>query len=132
MPLFLALAPWDDPSLFSQQIISGIASGSLFAILALAIVMIYRSTSVLNFAQGELAMFTTFISWSFMTRMDFWPAFLLAVLLFAIALMLTMPGESFNKFKQERDKWMHIIAALGVVIIFLSAFLRLSFPGMTE
>lgn len=83
MPLVLALAPWDDPSLFFQQIISGIASGSLFAILALAIVMIYRSTSVLNFAQGELATFTTFISWSFMTRMDFWPAFLLAVLLAA-------------------------------------------------
>lgn len=84
-PLFLdgPPPPWDDPSLFSQQIISGIASGSLFAILALAIVMIYRSTSVLNFAQGELALFTTFISWSFMTRMDFWPAFFLAILVAA-------------------------------------------------
>jgi branched-chain amino acid transport system permease protein len=68
---------------FSQQTLSGIASGSLFAILALAIVLIYRSTSVLNFAQGEMAMFTTFVAWSFMTRMDFWPAFLLAILVAA-------------------------------------------------
>jgi len=68
---------------FAQQTLSGIASGSLFAILALAIVLIYRSTSVLNFAQGEMAMFTTFVAWSFMTRMDFWPAFLLAILVAA-------------------------------------------------
>ena len=68
---------------FAQQTLSGIASGSLFAILALAIVLIYRSTSVLNFAQGEMAMFSTFIAWSFMTRMSFWPAFLLAILVAA-------------------------------------------------
>jgi branched-chain amino acid transport system permease protein len=68
---------------FAQQTLSGIASGSLFAIVALAIVLIYRSTSVLNFAQGEMAMFTTFIAWSFMTRMDFWPAFILAILVAA-------------------------------------------------
>ena len=82
-PVFLVAPPWEDPSLFAQQAISGIASGSLFAILALSIVMIYRSTSVLNFGQGELAMFTTFICWSFLTRMDFWPAFILAILVAA-------------------------------------------------
>ncbi len=65
---------------FIQQVLSGIASGSLFAILALSIVMIYRSTDVANFAQGEMALFTTFIAWSFLTRMDFWPAFFLALL----------------------------------------------------
>ena len=68
---------------FAQQTLSGIASGSLFAILALAIVLIYRSTSVLNFAQGEMAMFTTFVAWSLMTRMDFWLAFALAILVSA-------------------------------------------------
>lgn len=68
---------------FAQQVVSGIASGSLFAILALAIVLIYRSTNVLNFAQGEMALFTTFLAWTFMTRMDFWPAFLLAIVVAA-------------------------------------------------
>jgi branched-chain amino acid transport system permease protein len=82
-PVMLAAAPWEDPSLFAQQVISGIASGSLFAILALALVLIYRSTSVLNFAQGEMAMFTTFIAWTFMTRMDFWLAFFLGLLVAA-------------------------------------------------
>lgn len=79
-PVFLAAPPWEDPSLFLQQVASGIASGSGFAILALAIVLIYRSTSILNFAQGEMAMFSTFLAWTFMTRMDFWPAFFLAII----------------------------------------------------
>src|SRR3989304_3575398 len=83
-PLGLAAPPWDDPTLFAQQVLSGMASGSLFAILALALVLIYRATDVLNFAQGEMAMFTTFIAWTFMTRMDFLPAFLLAILVAAV------------------------------------------------
>src|SRR3990172_2181522 len=69
---------------FTQQVVSGIASGSLFAILALSLVMIYRSTSVLNFAQGEMALFSTFIAWSFLTTMDFWPAFVLSLVVAAV------------------------------------------------
>ena len=42
---------------------SGLATGSIYASLALAIVIIYRSTGVINFAQGEMAMFSTFIAW---------------------------------------------------------------------
>jgi len=115
-PLFLAPAPWDDPSLFSQQMISGIASGSLFAILALAIVMIYRSTAVLNFAQGELAMFTTFIAWSFMTRMDFWPAFVLAVL---VAAAMGAALERFVLRPVEQGPALNsLIVTLGLFTIF--------------
>jgi branched-chain amino acid transport system permease protein len=49
--------------LFFQQVINGIQSGVIYASLALAIVLIFRSTSTLNFAQGELAMFSTFAAW---------------------------------------------------------------------
>ena len=51
---------WTD---FAQQVVSGLATGSIYASLALAIVIIYRSTGVINFAQGEMAMFSTFIAW---------------------------------------------------------------------
>jgi len=115
-PVFLAQPPWEDPSLFAQQAISGIASGSLFALLALAIVMIYRSTSVLNFGQGELAMFTTFISWSFMTRMDFWPAFFLAILVAAAI------GAALERFVlrpvEEAPPLNSLIVTLGLFTIF--------------
>jgi len=52
-----------DLNLFFQQVVNGIQSGAIYAALALALVLIYRSTSLLNFAQGEMAMFSTFIAW---------------------------------------------------------------------
>ena len=64
-----------------QQVVSGLASGGIYASLALAIVLIYRATQVINFAQGEMAMFTTFVAWSLMNHMSYWPAFALTLLI---------------------------------------------------
>jgi branched-chain amino acid transport system permease protein len=49
---------------FVQVIVDGWATGSLYGALAVAVVLIYRSTGIVNFAQGELAMFSTFIAWA--------------------------------------------------------------------
>ena len=51
---------------FIQVIVDGLATGSLYGALALAVVLIYRSTGIVNFAQGEMAMFSTFIAWGLM------------------------------------------------------------------
>jgi branched-chain amino acid transport system permease protein len=48
---------------FIQLVIDGIAIGSIYGALALALVLIFRSTAIVNFAQGEMAMFSTFIAW---------------------------------------------------------------------
>ena len=56
---------------FFQAIVSGLAEGAIFGSLALALVLIYKATEVINFAQGEMAMFTTFISWSLITHHGF-------------------------------------------------------------
>jgi branched-chain amino acid transport system permease protein len=48
---------------FIQVLVDGIATGSIYGALALALVLIFRSTGVVNFAQGEMAMFSTFIAW---------------------------------------------------------------------
>jgi branched-chain amino acid transport system permease protein len=66
---------------FLQQVVSGLASGGIYASLALALVLIYRATQVINFAQGEMAMLTTFVAWSLMERMPYWPAFVLTLLI---------------------------------------------------
>jgi branched-chain amino acid transport system permease protein len=62
---------------FLQQVVAGLASGSIFAALALALVLIHRATGVINFAQGEMAMFTTYIAWTLITNhgWSYWPAF---------------------------------------------------------
>src|ERR1700730_6954152 len=49
---------------FLEQVIAGIAAGGIYARLALALVLIYRAMGLINFAQGEFAMFTAFICWS--------------------------------------------------------------------
>ena len=67
---------------FIQQVVSGLATGAIFASLALALVLIYRSTHIVNFAQGEMAMFTTYIAWELMdSGLSYWPAFALTLLL---------------------------------------------------
>ena len=47
---------------FLHQVFAGIATGGIYASVALALVMIYQSTHHINFAQGEMAMFSTFIA----------------------------------------------------------------------
>ncbi|MCB1827820.1 MAG: branched-chain amino acid ABC transporter permease [Coxiellaceae bacterium] len=53
--------------LFLHLLISGLANGAIYASLALAIVMVHKSMGQVNFAQGEMAMFSTFIAWYLMS-----------------------------------------------------------------
>ena len=63
-----------------HQIISGIATGGIYASVALALVMIYQATHHINFAQGEMATFSTYIALTFINMgMPYWVAFFLAV-----------------------------------------------------
>lgn len=61
---------------FLHQALSGLATGCLYASVALALVMIYQATHHVNFAQGELAMFTTYIAWTLVQAgFSYWAAF---------------------------------------------------------
>jgi branched-chain amino acid transport system permease protein len=62
---------------FFQQVVAGLASGGIYASLALALVLIHRATGVINFAQGEMATFSTYIAWTLTTNhgWSYWPAF---------------------------------------------------------
>ena len=59
-----------------QQIVSGLATGGIYGSLALALVMIYQATDVVNFAQGEMAMFSTYLAWTLLNAgLPYWVAF---------------------------------------------------------
>jgi branched-chain amino acid transport system permease protein len=66
---------------FFQNVVSGLADGTVYASLALALVLIYRATHLINFAQGEMGMFATYIAWALVTHHGFsyWPAFLVTL-----------------------------------------------------
>ncbi len=61
---------------FAEQVVGGLATGGVFASLAVALVLIYRATEVINFAQGEMAMFSTYIAWQLIDwGLPYWGAF---------------------------------------------------------
>src|SRR3984893_2547888 len=64
---------------------AGLATGAIYALMALAVVMIYQAIDHLNFAQGEMAMFSTFIGWQLLAwGVPYWPAFVATVALFFV------------------------------------------------
>ncbi len=72
--------------LFWNQVIAGISTGAIYACMALAIVMIFQAIDHLNFAQGEMAMFSTFIAWQLMQwDIPYWWAFLLTLAISFVA-----------------------------------------------
>jgi branched-chain amino acid transport system permease protein len=67
--------------LLLQQILAGLATGAIYATMALAVVMIYQAIDHHNFAQGDMAMFSTFIAWQLMQwEQPYWVAFVGSVL----------------------------------------------------
>ncbi len=73
-------------TIFAQQTVAGLAQGAIFASLALALVLIYRATGVINFAQGEMAMGTTYIAYQLtLWGLSYWLAFFCSL---AIAFVL--------------------------------------------
>src|SRR5207253_8894310 len=67
---------------FFQQVVSGLATGGIYGSVALALVMIYQATDVVNYAQGEMAMFSTYIAWTLLDKgVPYWWAFVLTLVI---------------------------------------------------
>ena len=105
---------------FIQLVIDGIAIGSIYGALALALVLIFRSTGLVNFAQGEMAMFSTFIAWGLVeTGLPLGVALLSALVLsfiggMVIERVLIRPVEG-------EDPLTILIVTLGLFILINSA-----------
>jgi len=73
--VFLALGSTFS-TIFAQQTVAGLAQGAVYSSLALALVLIYRATEVINFAQGEMAMATTYVAYQLILwGLPYWGAF---------------------------------------------------------
>jgi branched-chain amino acid transport system permease protein len=65
---------------FLHQLLSGLANGAIYASIALALVMIFKATHQVNFAQGELAMFSTYVAYTLIQHgVPYWGAFVLTL-----------------------------------------------------
>lgn len=100
---------------FLQQVVSGLAAGAIYASLALALVLIYRATDVINFSQGEMATFTTYVAWSLMNHgVAYWPAFVLTL---AIAFLGGVAVERVViRPVEHRPEIVIVIVTIGMLI----------------
>jgi branched-chain amino acid transport system permease protein len=65
-----------------QLLVEGLAIGACYGLFATAVVIIYKTSEVVNFAQGEMAMFSSFVAFHILSayQYPFWLAFLLTML----------------------------------------------------
>ena len=105
--------------IFIQQVVSGLATGGIYASLALALVMIYQATDVVSFTQGEMAMFSTYICWSMINAgLPYWLAFLATL---AISFVGGVAIERIVIRPVEHAPILSIvIVTLGLLVIFNS------------
>ena len=97
--------------IFFQQVIAGLSTGAIYACVALALVMIYQATYHVNFAQGEMAMFSTFLAWTMIQAgVPYWVAFFATI---AVSFVLGAVVE----FAVIRP--MHRAPELSVVVVFI-------------
>ena len=129
-------------SLFVERMVNGLAEGSIFALLALSLVVVFRATGQLNFAQGEIGLFGAFLV-STLTRkqvvamllsltLTLMPSFLFSGFIFPIftmpyALQLyaaAFPGQYFVELSRDvvmkgaglRDIWFNVAALLAYTL----------------
>jgi branched-chain amino acid transport system permease protein len=103
-------------SIFAQQTVAGLAQGAVFGSLALALVLIYRATEVVNFAQGEMGMAMTYVGYQLtLWGLSYWLAFALTLAIafvFGVVVQLTVIRPV-----QHRSVIAVVIVTVGLFIL---------------
>src|SRR5512137_2097380 len=103
---------------FLQYLLAGLSAGSLYALVALGLVLIYRSTRVLNFAHADMATVGTYIAFALVTTgVPFWMAFSVAILAGAVVAMVFYFGALVPAQRKGANPLGQIILTLGLALI---------------
>lgn len=102
---------------FLHQIFSGLATGGIYASVALALVMIYQATHHINFAQGEMATFSTFIAWALIQAgWPYWAAFFVTIGISFVGGLLIQ--RIILKPVEKAPVLTNVIVFIGLLVIF--------------
>jgi branched-chain amino acid transport system permease protein len=104
---------------FLHQLLSGLATGGIYASVAIALVMIYQATHLVNFAQGEMAMFSTYIAWALINAgVPYWAAFFITIAIsFGAGLLIE---RIIIRPVEQASVLSIIIVLIGLLVIFNS------------
>jgi len=106
----------------SHQLLSGLANGSIYASVAVALVMIFKATHQVNFAQGEMAMFSTYVAFTLLKAgIPYWVAFAIT-LVCSFVIGVAIERVIMRRFRAASE--------LTSVIVFIG--LLLAFHGAAE
>ncbi len=120
-------------TVFLQYVAGGLAAGSLYALVALGLTLIYKTTGVVNFAQGEMAMVSTFFAYILLTNYHVpYPVAFVGALLFA-ALLGVAVERGLMRWVQQASVLSQIMITLGLFLVLNGAmstrfFEALPFP----
>ena len=100
---------------FLNQVFAGLATGGIYASVALALVMIYQATHLVNFAQGELAMFSTYIAYALIEAgLPYWIAFVIT-LVFSFVTGIAIERLLMRRI-QHKSQLTAVIVFIGLLV----------------
>lgn len=115
---------------FVHQFLAGIANGGIYAVVGLALVMIYQSTNHINFAQGEMAMLSTFVAWAMINAgLPYWIAFALTLVL---SFMFGAAVERFIIRPVQKAPPLSVVAVFIGVLSIINSLAGFSFGYVTK
>jgi len=115
---------------FLQQVVAGLGNGGIYALMALALVLIYRSTHIVNFGQGEMAMASTYLCWSLINNdVTYWLAFILTVVIaFGVGLLIE---RILIRPVENAPELTIVIVTLGL-LLFFNSIITWRYSGLTK
>lgn len=98
-----------------QQVLDGLASGSIYAALALALVLVHRSTGIVNFSQGQMAVISAYLAWTLIDRgLPTWLA--LSVTVVGALVMGALVERFLIRRFEGREPLAAIVVTVGLLI----------------
>jgi branched-chain amino acid transport system permease protein len=104
-------------TLLLQQIVDGLASGAIYAALALALVLVHRATRIVNFAQGEMATFTVYLCW----QMTAWGVPLYVAIAITVLISFVLGAAVFRLFIRpilDAPEEALVVSCIGLFVVF--------------
>ncbi len=102
-------------------VVSGLATGSIYALMAISLVIIYNATRTLNFAQGEMLMISTFVGWAVYQRLQLPLAVVMLVAIVAAALLAWAIERAIIRHAISATHFDVLIITLGLSLMLRSA-----------
>ena len=98
----------------TQLFVQGISTGAIYGLVALGLVLSYKATEVLNFAQGDVVMLSAFLGWGLIVGagLPFWPSLLL-VLAIAAALCFVLEAKIMRRIV-GRPQFAGVMLTIGI------------------